>query len=195
MQVRLCGFRHISTSGLGVGATRASFIAFFGRPLQVTVRRMTRTILSVLSILSVTLVYYGQTVEWIRIALGMEIGLGPGDIVLDGTQIPTERSTSAPSNFFSGPVYCGQTVAHLMLTCDTVSAQPNSITLFASLRDLRHCVAKTHTTLQTLVNVIVISWLFYCNNVLVSLLAYPTQRLQSAFVFVIYCVNSVTLLG
>jgi len=29
--VRLCGFRHISTSGLGVGASRASFIAVFGR--------------------------------------------------------------------------------------------------------------------------------------------------------------------
>ena len=40
--VRLCGFRHISTSGLGVGATRASFIGVFGRPLQVTVRPMLR---------------------------------------------------------------------------------------------------------------------------------------------------------
>jgi len=27
--VRLCRFRHISMSGLGVGASRASFIAFF----------------------------------------------------------------------------------------------------------------------------------------------------------------------
>ena len=33
--VRLCGFRHISTSGLGIGAGRASFIAVFGRPLHV----------------------------------------------------------------------------------------------------------------------------------------------------------------
>ena len=38
----------------------------------------------VVSVLSVTLVYYGQTVGWIRMPLGMEVGLGPGQIVLDG---------------------------------------------------------------------------------------------------------------
>jgi len=31
-----------------------------------------------------TLVYCGQTVGWIKMQLGMEVGLGPGDIVLDG---------------------------------------------------------------------------------------------------------------
>ena len=40
--VRLCGFRHISTFGLGVGASCPSFIAIFGRPLQVTVRPVLR---------------------------------------------------------------------------------------------------------------------------------------------------------
>jgi len=34
--------------------------------------------------LSVTLVYYGQTVGLIKMPLCMEIGLGKGDIVLDG---------------------------------------------------------------------------------------------------------------
>jgi len=34
--------------------------------------------------LSVTLVHCGQTVGWIKIPLGMEVGLGPGQIVLDG---------------------------------------------------------------------------------------------------------------
>ena len=28
--------------------------------------------------------YCGQTAGWIKIALGMEVGLGPGHIVLDG---------------------------------------------------------------------------------------------------------------
>jgi len=28
--------------------------------------------------------YYGQTAGWIKMALGMELGLGPGDFVLDG---------------------------------------------------------------------------------------------------------------
>jgi len=45
--------------------------------------------LSVLSVcLSVALVHCGQTLGWIKIKLGMEIGLGPGDIVLDGTHLP-----------------------------------------------------------------------------------------------------------
>jgi len=38
----------------------------------------------VLFYLSVTLVYCGQTVGWIKMKLGMELGLGPGDIVFDG---------------------------------------------------------------------------------------------------------------
>ena len=29
-------------------------------------------------------VYCGQTAGWIKVALGMEVGLGPGHIVLDG---------------------------------------------------------------------------------------------------------------
>jgi len=54
--------------------------------------------MSVLSVLSVTLVYCGQAVGWIRMPLGMEVGLGPSDIVLDGdTAPPTERGTAAPT--------------------------------------------------------------------------------------------------
>jgi len=37
--------------------------------------------LSCLSCLDVTLVYCGQTIGWIRMALGMAVGLGPGHIV------------------------------------------------------------------------------------------------------------------
>jgi len=40
--------------------------------------------LSVLSVLFVTLVYWGQTDGWIKMKLGMEVGLGSGQIVLDG---------------------------------------------------------------------------------------------------------------
>jgi len=50
-----------------------------------------------LSCLSATLVYCGQTVGWIKIPLGMEVGLGPGHIVLDGdTALRTERGIAAP---------------------------------------------------------------------------------------------------
>jgi len=40
--------------------------------------------LSCPSCLSATLVHYGQTVGWIKMPLATEVGLGPGDIVLDG---------------------------------------------------------------------------------------------------------------
>ena len=53
-----------------------------------------------LSCLTVTLVYCGQTAGWIRIPLGMEVGLGPDDIVLDGDPaFLTERRTAAPALF------------------------------------------------------------------------------------------------
>jgi len=43
-------------------------------------------------------VYCGQTVGWIRMPLGMVVGLGPGDIVLDGDPPPpTERAHRPPT--------------------------------------------------------------------------------------------------
>ena len=46
--------------------------------------------------LTVTLVYRGQTSEWIRIPVGTEVGLGPGDIVTWVPSSPTERGTASP---------------------------------------------------------------------------------------------------
>jgi len=51
--------------------------------------------------LSVTLVYYGQTVGWIKTKLGMEVGLVPGHIVLDGDPAPLPKRGTAPRNFRS----------------------------------------------------------------------------------------------
>ena len=42
-------------------------------------------------VLSVTLVYCGQTDGWIKMPLGMEIGLGPRHIVLDGDPTPPQK--------------------------------------------------------------------------------------------------------
>jgi len=64
------------------------------------------------SCLSVMLVYCGQIVGWIKMPLGREVGLDPGDIVLDGDPSPTERGISSPPHF-STHVYRGQTVTHL----------------------------------------------------------------------------------
>ena len=42
----------------------------------------------VLSLMPVTLVYCGQTVGWIKMPFGIEVGLDPGHIVLDGPKGP-----------------------------------------------------------------------------------------------------------
>jgi len=56
-------------------------------------------------------VYCVQTAGWIKIPLGTEVGLSPGDIVLDGAQLPPPKKGTRRQ--FSAHVYCGQTVAHL----------------------------------------------------------------------------------
>ena len=55
----------------------------------------------------------GQTVAWIKMPLGMEVGLGPGDIVLDGDTTLPQKGVHQPPMHFSAHVYCGQTVALL----------------------------------------------------------------------------------
>jgi len=65
----------------------------------VTVCKTVHTMLSdrclscpVLSCLSVSLVYGDQTVRWIKVPLGTEVGLGPGHIMLDhGDPVPPPR--------------------------------------------------------------------------------------------------------
>jgi len=72
-------WRHFSGHGVGLYITDLS--------VDVGVPSMPTTILSV------TLVYCGQTGEWIKMPLGTEVGLGPDHIVLDGHPAPpTERA-------------------------------------------------------------------------------------------------------
>jgi len=52
-------------------------------------------------VLSVMLVYCGQTVGWIKMKLGMEVGLGPGDFVLDGDPAPPQKKKEHTPNFRS----------------------------------------------------------------------------------------------
>jgi len=68
-----------------------------------------------LSILSVTLVYCGQTVAWIKMKLGVQVGLGRGHIVLDEepAHAPPQRGT-APQ--FSAYICCDQTVGWIKMT-------------------------------------------------------------------------------
>ena len=87
------------------------YIRTFWATVSKTVRPMlsayqTVVCLSVCPVLSVTLVYSGQTVGWIKMKLGMQLGLGRGHIVLDGDQAPPPQRDTAPQ--FSAHICCGQ---------------------------------------------------------------------------------------
>jgi len=56
-------------------------------------------------VLSVTLVYCGQTVGWIKMKLGTQVGLGPGHIVLHGDSAPLPKGHSPQ---FLARICCGQ---------------------------------------------------------------------------------------
>ena len=47
---------------------------------------------------------------WINMSLGTELGLGPGDFVLDGDPAPPpQKGGGTPRHTFSAHVYCGET--------------------------------------------------------------------------------------
>ena len=58
-------------------------------------------------------VYCGQTAGWIKMVLGMEVGLSPDDFVLDGDPAPLPKRGGAPK--FSAPVYCSQTAGWIKM--------------------------------------------------------------------------------
>ena len=99
---------YFRSSDIRVRASRASFIAVFGQLLLSALCHGT----VVLSVLSVTLVHCGQIVEWIIMPFGTEVGLCPGDIVLDGDPAPPRKGAQQLPHF-SAHVNCGQTVANL----------------------------------------------------------------------------------
>jgi len=71
-------------------------------------------VLSVCAVLSVTLVYCGQTIGRIKMKLSTQVGLGRGHIVLDGDPAPaSQRGGRAPK--FSAHVYYGQTAGWIKI--------------------------------------------------------------------------------
>jgi len=60
---------------------------------------------------------------WIKMSLGMEVGLSPGNFVLDGDpQPPPQKGGRAPpqkKNKFLAHVYCGQTAGWMNLVLGT----------------------------------------------------------------------------
>ena len=80
-----------------------------------------------LSVLSVTLVYCGQTVGWINMLLGVEVGLRPGHSVFDGDLAPLKGHNSPQ---FSTHDYCSQTAGWIKMPFATeVGLGPGHIVL------------------------------------------------------------------
>jgi len=91
------------------------FTLTFGRPFVKRLALCYRTVVClsrpVCPLCDVGVGLYGQAVRWIKMPLGMDVGLGSGHIVLNGDPTPTERGHSCPHPLF-GP-HCSGTVAHL----------------------------------------------------------------------------------
>ena len=61
---------------------------------------------------------FWPTAGWIKIALGMEMGLGPGHIVLDGDPVsPPKKGTQLPP--ISAHVYCRQMAGWIKMPLGT----------------------------------------------------------------------------
>jgi len=67
--------------------------------------------------MSVTLVYCGQTVGWIKIKLGTQVGLGLGHVVLDGDPTPPTPKGHSPQ--FSAHICCGQMAGWIKMPLGT----------------------------------------------------------------------------
>ena len=67
----------------------------------------------VICLLTVMLMYCGLTVGWVKMKLGMEVGLGPGDIVLEGDPAPLPQRGTAPQ--FSAHVCSSQTAGWMKM--------------------------------------------------------------------------------
>jgi len=60
-----------------------------------------------------------QMAGWIKMPRGMEIGLGPVDIVLDGDPAPSPKNKRGTAPHFSAHVCCGQTAAWIKMPLST----------------------------------------------------------------------------
>ena len=61
----------------------------------------------------------GQTVGWIKLPIGTEVGLGPGDIVLDKDPLPIPKKgcTAAPTFRLMSVVANGRPSLQLLSSC------------------------------------------------------------------------------
>jgi len=65
---------------------------------------------------------------WIKIPLSMEVGLGPGDFLLDGNPAPPPQKGASPQ--ILGHVHCGQTAGWIKMALGTeVGLSPGDFVL------------------------------------------------------------------
>ena len=62
-------------------------------------------------------VYCGQMAGWIKMELGMDVGISPGHIVLDGDPALLPKRGRSPQ--LSAHIYCGQTAAWIKMPLGT----------------------------------------------------------------------------
>jgi len=80
---------------------------FIGRPFvkrfAIFYQTVVCPVLSCPVCLSMTFVHCGQTVGWIKMKLGMQVGLGPEHIVLDGNPAPRPKGVQPAQPPIFGP--------------------------------------------------------------------------------------------
>ena len=87
-------------------------VSLLGEPL---IKRFALGPLSCLSCLSLTLAYCGQTVGWIKVKLGMKVGLVPDHIVLCGDPAPPPQKKMGHNPQFSAHVCSNQTAGWIKI--------------------------------------------------------------------------------
>jgi len=103
------------------------FLNVFGRPFVKQFAQCYQIIV-VLSCLFVTLVYCGLMVGWIKMKLGVQVGLGSGHIVLDGSPAPTPPKGHSPQ--FLAHIYCGKMAGWIKMPLGReLGLSPNDIVL------------------------------------------------------------------
>ena len=67
---------------------------------------------------------------WIKMSLGMDVGLRPRDFMLDGDPAPPSQKGAEPPPKFSAHFYCGQTAGWMKLVLGTeVGLSPGDFVL------------------------------------------------------------------
>jgi len=119
------------------------------------IRPLSVICLSVPSVcLSVMLVYCGHTVGWIKMKLGMEVGLSRGDVVLDGDLAAPPQKVHSPQ--FLAHVCCGQTAGWIKMPLGMeVDLSPGNIVLDGDPAKKGH---STPPTFRPMSIVVVAKW-------------------------------------